>query len=503
MIGVNPFKRREQPLSAPPTSPLQRQQPENPYPSLIPQAQPVQQVAPQRPQQQNVLQQGVAPSIGGTLPTASSLRTSFAGAGPSDPGPGGPVPPLPEITSKPCVCSNNKMGIKICQTINGNETCGECQCGGGNPQGPPPEESGCTPQQTQSWNDCQRAGDTVVVGEDGCFSRCEDNPDEELGDDEERGDTTGCVENHRDACVCPDAKTVGMIGCNGSCGPCVPEDRETSSDISLRGVHDRIRRQGNAWNNLNMDWLRDAYPEGVARRQELSDRADSFIRGDYDVNYHDIFGPKNPLEQARDIWNLRDRFGPAERTYQEFADTGGFTDRDKGLFRARATSGVPAIENLLMRRDDRMSDSANERQIGRDFTRLLNEQRIGTESSLAEQIRSGRLSGAEGLFGIGSARTSRDISQAQGTGDLYTNLGREYRGIEEANRERRLAGIEAARRIFGTSDPRSAQLMQNLLQGYNIFGSQEVNLAAIDKEFEGGINWPAILQGAATAATFL
>ena len=111
----------------------------------------------------------------------------------------------------------------------------------------------------------------------------------------------------------------------------------------------------------------------------------------------------------------------------------------------------------------------------RDFTRLLGDARLGTETSLADQVRQGKVAGKSGLS------------------SLFGELGQAKTGIEALNKENRFRGADLGRQLLGTTDPMTAGLISAALQGYNIFGGQEINLASIDKQHQGGINWPALI----------
>ena len=140
------------------------------------------------------------------------------------------------------------------------------------------------------------------------------------------------------------------------------------------------------------------------------------------ARYHsdDVGNYYDDVPRSAEYYGVDDFFGKPEGFYDEFAQTGGFSDQDRGLFRARAASAFPSLADVLKRQDSRFNSGANSARIGKDFGRLLGESRLGTETELANQIRQGRQFGAAGLERIGGARTARDTA----TADRFTDANK-------------------------------------------------------------------------------
>jgi hypothetical protein len=95
--------------------------------------------------------------------------------------------------------------------------------------------------------------------------------------------------------------------------------------------------------------------------------------------------------------------------YQNFADTGGFTPDQEASFRRRATSGVPAIYDVLGAQAERqrsltggLGTGGQISQMARQMSQEQSKAATGAEVDLASQERTGKLAGLGGLQSVGN-----------------------------------------------------------------------------------------------------
>lgn len=130
--------------------------------------------------------------------------------------------------------------------------------------------------------------------------------------------------------------------------------------------------------------------------------------------------------------------------FKDFADTGGYSDRDRSLFRARTTNQIPAIENILGRRDSRLFGGAAEGQIGRDFAQMLTDARLGSEVDLQNIVNQGRQFGTRGLLDVSDRKSQ----------------------IETENLARRMQAMGMLNQLYGTAHGETARA-QGALSSHN------------------------------------
>lgn len=159
-----------------------------------------------------------------------------------------------------------------------------------------------------------------------------------------------------------------------------------------------------------------------SRFNSASDQADSDY-GNIQSQYQS-FMKSNPISYTPSHQD----FG-AYSGYQNFADTGGYSQQDQQNIRARANAPIRATyanaQNDLTRRNvlaggNLANASAAKAKMSRELSYSLGDQSLNTEASLAEAIRNGKLAGLSGMTGIdtnkmgeGLANSSNNL-QAQG-----------------------------------------------------------------------------------------
>lgn len=109
--------------------------------------------------------------------------------------------------------------------------------------------------------------------------------------------------------------------------------------------------------------------------------------------------------------------GSAGKTYQNFADTGGFSDADKTNYLNRATSGVTntgtALEHqaqLARSKSGGAGTGGEIAQIARQLGQTQADATNQAQMQLNQQINANRLAGASGLVNTGQAQT--DVAKA-------------------------------------------------------------------------------------------
>lgn len=125
--------------------------------------------------------------------------------------------------------------------------------------------------------------------------------------------------------------------------------------------------------------------------------------------------------------------------YQSFADTGGFTPDQEAAFRRRATSGVPAIYDVLGAQAERersltggLGTGGQISQMARQMAQEQSKAATGAEVDLASQERAGKLAGLSGLTGVAG-----DVAGARRAG-FGQQLGLESgvaQGVGQANQQ--------------------------------------------------------------------
>lgn len=126
----------------------------------------------------------------------------------------------------------------------------------------------------------------------------------------------------------------------------------------------------------------------------------------------------NTLRQSTDEFTRTGGYDPEQVAkitsgYQNFADTGGFTPDQEANFRRRATSGVPALYDVLGNQAERqrsltggLGTGGQISQMARQMAQEQSKAATGAEVDLASQERAGKLAGLGGLESIGGSVAS-------------------------------------------------------------------------------------------------
>lgn len=184
------------------------------------------------------------------------------------------------------------------------------------------------------------------------------------------------------------------------------------------------------------------------------------MMGNFDNLYKQVSARQPTTFKATRPGELNEAYGnlrSAGKGYQEFANTGGYSEKDQQELRARGISPIRAAYSNATRELDRTralgspGGSANyiaaASKMQRELPGQLADATTNVNAGLADAIRQGKLAGLSGLSGVGSAmgglssEEANRILQAQGmTEDSY------QRGV--ANR---LGVLGAQGSLFGTS----------------------------------------------------
>lgn len=130
-------------------------------------------------------------------------------------------------------------------------------------------------------------------------------------------------------------------------------------------------------------------------------------------------------------------YGRGRETYQNFADTGGFTDASKAQFLRKSNAPIAAMYG---RAKDEMNRHAAIGGFNSSDARILRQQsNAGAEAStsanvaLDNQIRQGRLSGAEGLERTRTAAGEEHLAALGGLANTREASGREAQSAIDSN----------------------------------------------------------------------
>lgn len=159
------------------------------------------------------------------------------------------------------------------------------------------------------------------------------------------------------------------------------------------------------------------YTQAQKQGQETRNLAQNTL-GQAGQNYSSFLsaGPTNDYTEA--LNNLRGASG----TYRGFADSGGFSPEDMRNFRERSNAAIPAMYRNAREEAIRANTAqggyggglgATLAHLTRQGSQAAGANAVSTEAALADAIRSGRLSGAAGLTGVGTAMGNLTQGQEQ------------------------------------------------------------------------------------------
>lgn len=158
--------------------------------------------------------------------------------------------------------------------------------------------------------------------------------------------------------------------------------------------------------------------------------------------------------------------------YQNFANTGGYSDQDVAAMRARGESQVRSVYDSAQNNIDRAkllggggglpNYAAATAKLTRDQSQSVNDADTNLEASLADQIRQGKLAG---LSGLGSLGSSQESLQAQIDQMNSSNKLSGLAGILNGNQQG-LSALSGMNSAYGTT-PGAANMYGNQLANSN------------------------------------
>ena len=227
-----------------------------------------------------------------------------------------------------------------------------------------------------------------------------------------------------------------------------------------KGDHARSQNQADYQGGYARDMLDNTFNNLLPQNQNLQNRF-TVAANQGEQDYGNIMGQYGSfLNQSPVQYNApRQNFG-AYSGYQDFANTGGFSDQNISDIRARSNAPIRGIYEQGIQNIDRnrslsggYSPNANAAQakMAREMSYAAADQSLNTEARLAEAIRSGKLAGLGGMTGIDTSRMSEGLQNA--AQDVSTQL---------ANRSQGLQAISGMRDLYGTA-PGAAGMYGQLL----------------------------------------
>jgi hypothetical protein len=228
---------------------------------------------------------------------------------------------------------------------------------------------------------------------------------------------------------------------------------------------------------------------------------DSFLANQGNYNKFLSTGPSADYTDAMGKLNASYNSGGNlhNDTFDEFAQTGGFSPTDAANFRARGNSPISAAYSNA--RDEMMRGNslqggyggnfaAAQSQLARQGGAAAAQAGLNTEASLAEQIRAGRMGGAQGQAGLQTAGLGHQGSMAGAMGNLA--LG------QDQNRLTAMSGLtgvgNSLTNLYGTSDPNTNAYLSAILNNQSgqegadsgLIGSR-IGASSIPTDFSQGL----------------
>ncbi len=222
------------------------------------------------------------------------------------------------------------------------------------------------------------------------------------------------------------------------------------------------------------------------------------MMGDYRNLYSDVSGRGPTTFNWNDVnysrpGELNEAFGflrNSGKGYQEFADTGGYSDKDIQELRARGMSPIRSAYGNTIRELDRSrslgSGGANyiaaRSKVQRELPGQMADAMTTVNAGLADAIRQGKLAGLSGLHGVGgtmgglSADEASKILQAQ----MANSTGRlNAQGMTEGSYQNfvgnRRGILGDQNQLYGTTPGMANMFGQQALQGMGQRGQLEAN----------------------------
>jgi hypothetical protein len=186
--------------------------------------------------------------------------------------------------------------------------------------------------------------------------------------------------------------------------------------------------------------------------------------------------------------------------YQNFADTGGYSDTDIQELRARGTAPIrSAYSNSMMEmnRARALGGSAGSpnyiaalSRMQRELPEQLSTATTGVNAALADAIRQGKLSGLSGLSNIGSTMgglASQEMGLGVQAGIANQGADLQAQGMTEQslqnNRNSQLAALGGQVGLYGTTPAMASTFGNQALNAY----TQRINLENMRNQFGLGL----------------
>lgn len=230
--------------------------------------------------------------------------------------------------------------------------------------------------------------------------------------------------------------------------------------------------------------------------------------------------------------------------FEEFSNTGGYSEGDKANIRARGNSGVPAMFGRMKDEANRISTvqggygpgrAAMMSRMGREQAGAAANASLNTELGLAENIRSGRMEAAGALSGAEQNYQSGRLQSLQGASGMETGLetdiyGRRSTAFDKIEAKRRadaaqaaarasaaqansrwerqfarsgqMAGLEGLSSLYGGSEAGYGRGLDQGMQDRGLHGQLVNESVGANKENNKGVNWGQIASLAGTGAMY-
>jgi hypothetical protein len=195
-----------------------------------------------------------------------------------------------------------------------------------------------------------------------------------------------------------------------------------------KGDHQRMQNQTDYQGGLAQNHLNNLRTNLTRQNQGLENRFN--VAADRGLNdYNSLMGSGTSILGTMMNGPMRN-FG-AYGGYQDFANTGGFSDQNKSDFRARAVAPMRAVYSNANREVDRAKSlqggyspnyTAAKAKMSRDLSYGLGDMSTNVEASLADAIRSGKLAGLGGMTNIDSALLNAENQRLGMGSDMFRNM---------------------------------------------------------------------------------
>lgn len=221
----------------------------------------------------------------------------------------------------------------------------------------------------------------------------------------------------------------------------------------------------------------------TASTRNMADYGD-LMKGFSDYSKNAKFGfervqNERPAELGESYGYLRE----AMPGYREFAANGGYSDKDQQELRARGMSPIrSAYGNTMMQLDRARSLGGNggatnyiaaASRAQRELPGQMADAMTGVNANLAEQIRSGKLQGLEGMTRIGG--TMGGLADSDANRSLHAATSNQAADMQTQMNEdsAKRFGISGQSQLYGTTPGLSSTFGNQALQAYNTRAGME------------------------------